>query len=193
MSTVVVKRLVLSLTHLLVQSAAVEVALEAVVLRRASSRLMGVMGAFGRVDVDGGALQRAGLLGEPVNRRLHLVMIYHSDLGTGVAGLRRRGIDVVDDGFLLVDLIQCDSTTIGRADWACVGNKTVHHDWIQAHGLRLPAMEMFLKYDFRAIAMSKPAGPTLGSFWSLTETLATDSSIRAYIHSYLTEYCRSML
>lgn len=126
MSTVAVKSLVLSLTHLLVQGAAVEVALEAVVLRRASSRLVGVMGAFGRVDVDGSALQRAGLLGEPVNRRLHLVMIYHSDLGTWVAGLRRRGVDVVDDRFLFADLIQCDSTTICRGRLGGRRKQTIH-------------------------------------------------------------------
>lgn len=88
------------LPTLLVQGTAMEVALDgSVALWTAGSGMVGVVGALRSVDVDGGALQRARLLRQAMGL-LNVVVVYHSDLGTCVTGLR-RWVHVVDEGFLL--------------------------------------------------------------------------------------------
>lgn len=78
----------------------------AVALGAPGARHVCMMCTLRRMDVNGGTLQRATLLREPV-RRLHVVVVYHSDLGTGIPRLwllrrhARRHVHVVDDRLLL--------------------------------------------------------------------------------------------
>lgn len=80
-----------------------EVALNCTVaLGAAGAGHMSVVGALGRVDVNGGAFQRAALLGQPMNG-FNVVVVYHSDLRAGVArlGLARRHVDIIDESLFL--------------------------------------------------------------------------------------------
>lgn len=88
---------------LLVQGATVKIALDrAIALGAARPGLVSVMRALWRVNMYGGALDRAALLGQAM-RGLNVVMVYHSDLGTGIAGLWRCWIRVIYKRLLLTD------------------------------------------------------------------------------------------
>lgn len=65
---------------------------------------MNMMSTFRGMNVNSGALQRAALFGQPMDR-LDVVVVYHSDLGAGVPGLRLSlTVSVIDDGLLLARL-----------------------------------------------------------------------------------------